>query len=252
MSKKRYNGNLSADKFIKELEKVPAKAAEITKELPVIVSIDGKSYKLLPCEEVDYKEVIFEYVETYLKETVSAMKGQVKEFASRLQDKIDEISLSQTKQYPPPPTLEFVMNNDMQIAVKGGLYYYILPFNYTPQLLSGRKITGADKLSREVLIFFGYDTNKKGEFILESVELRNYNMSAFNHYHDLNTVGKDCWGNISLPIGSAYDVAKLPELRDRLQNSLENINGRSLAHNKPSKLPDVKNINIKPGSVVWS
>jgi hypothetical protein len=241
-------------KLIQLLKDAPvAKANKLIDNMPVIISLNGKAYTLSPTEETDYAEIIKAHVSLSLQEVSNTLIEQVKQYATQVQKRVDELNATQRKILPPPPSLEFVLNNDIQIATKDGFYYYILPFSYRPKLLNGKKIQNPKNIEREVLIFFGYQTDKKGQFILNTVELRNYDLSGFEHYHS-REVGNDCWGHgdFKLPIGEPFPTQDLPSFRDRLQNFLENVNGKSIATSSPQKLPDVHYLPTKSESVIWS
>jgi hypothetical protein len=253
MSKQKNTTPTTVDSLLQSLKDAPAiKVEEIIKGMPVIVSMDGKAYTLTPTEENDYTEVIKSYVSQSLQEVKNVLIEQVKEYATQMQKRIDELNDSQSKLYPPPPSLEFVLKNDIQIAVKGSTYYFILPFSYHPKLLNGKKIQHPETLAKEILIFFGYQVNKKGEFILDSVELRNYDFSTFEHYHG-RQIGNDCWGhgNFKLPIGTTFSTLELPKLKDRLENFLDNVNGKSIAERYPDKLPPAEYLQVSHENVIW-
>lgn len=244
----------TADGLLQSLKDVPSlKIEEIIKGMPVIVSMNGKSYTLMPTEEHDYIEIINTFVAQSLQEVSDTLVEQVKEYASQVQRRIDELNASLSKSYPPPPSLDFVIKNDVQIAVSGETYYFILPFSYRPATLNGRKLDNINKLAKEVLILFGYYISTGGEFLLGTVELRNYDLSQFEHYHSRG-MGNDCWGhgNFTIPIGTALPISNLPDLRDRLQNFLENVNGTSIADSNPPKLPNVEHLQVTNEDMIWS
>lgn len=235
------------------LQNVAEEESNIAEELPITVNIGGSSYTLTPTKKTDYKKVINTYVTTHLKEVTKVAIAQVKEQQEKNAKKIK--SLSQHV-FPKPPSLSMTMKYDIQMAVSDNMYYYIFPFTYAPELVKGERIYDPEKLRREILIFFGCTLSSQG-FVLSSVELRNYDLTLFSHYHGTfkdNGQQWNCWGDVSVPFGKEISLERMVEMRDRLQNVLTNIvplDAMNMSRGHPEGLPSLDQIKVYDRSTTW-
>jgi hypothetical protein len=243
---------------LKSLRKITAD--NIKNRLPTAVSINGITCSVTPLEGKDYDSFITEFLDKELSAVTDTLSNYVEQFRKEVESKIHKIegAMKQKGTLMSPPDLEFVIKNDIQIARYEDYTLLILPFTYAPKTLNGKEITDPDPktLVKEILVAFNVE--QKGDYYyIKGISLLNYDHTFFGHYHryndtdNLNFKGNnDCWGQYKHPERAV--IADFPQIRNRLQDTLENIHRESANYNRmPDGLPCCSDIVTSLKSSVW-
>jgi len=249
------------DRILAKLKSLKETAADnIKSRLPTAVSINGITYSLTPLEVKDYDTFVAEFLDKELSTVTDTLSNYIEQFRKEVESKIHktEEAMRQKGTRISPPDLEFVIKNDIQIAKHDGNTLLILPFTYAPKTLNGKEITDPNPktLVKEILVAFNVK-QKENYYYIKGVSLLNYDYTFFDHYHRYTDVENldfhghnDCWGQYKHPERATID--DFPQIRNRLQDTLENIHRESANYNRrPDGLPHCSDIATSSKSSVW-